>query len=166
MSHRIIRIARPQDRPAIDAIYEHYVLTSTCTYQEIPDTESERAAWFAAHDAAHPVTVVEEDGVILGWGSLSPWKTRSGYRHSVELSVYLRPESVGRHIGRELLADLIERAKALGYHSILGGTSADQAMSVRLHERMGFTQVAHLKEVGHKFGRWLDVIYFQRMLQD
>jgi phosphinothricin acetyltransferase len=164
MTHRIIRLARPADRPAIDSIYAHYVRTSTCTYQEEPDTDAERAAWFATHGERHPVTVVEADGQILGWGSLSPWKARSGYRHTVELSVYLRPESCGQGIGKELLADLIERATALGYHSLIGGVSSDQTPSLRLHEGMGFTRVAHLKEVGHKFGRWLDVIYLQRML--
>ncbi len=164
MSHRSIRIARPADRAAIDAIYAHYVRTSTCTYAEEPDSDEVRKVWFDAHGPAHPVTVMEEDGAILGWGALSPWKERSGYRHSVELSVYLRPESCHRGLGRELLADLVARAEALGYHAILGGISADQAPSIRLHERMGFTRVAHLREVGFKFGRWLDVVYYQRVL--
>jgi phosphinothricin acetyltransferase len=162
---RIIRIARVEDRPAIDAIYAHYVRTSTCTYVEEPESDGARRAWFEGHGPLHPITVLEEDGVILGWGSLSPWRPRSGYRHSVELSVYLRPESCGRGLGRELLADLVERATALGHHAILGGVSADQEPSVRLHERMGFERVAHLKQVGFKFGRWLDVIYFQRLLK-
>jgi phosphinothricin acetyltransferase len=164
MSTRSIRIARPDDRAAIDAIYAHYVRTSTCTYAEEPDSDEVRRAWFASHGPSHPVTVMAEDGAIHGWGALSPWKERSGYRHSVELSVYLRPESCGRGLGRELLADLVERAQSLGHHAILGGVSADQEASIRLHERMGFTRVAHLQQVGFKFGRWLDVIYFQRLL--
>lgn len=177
-SHRIIRVARPADRPAIDAIYAHYVRTSTCTFQETPDEDATRAAWFASHGDAHPILVLEagpgrgeQDGApggrladIMGWASLSPWKSRSGYRHSVELSVYLRPESCGQGHGQALLADLVARAEGLGYHAILGGISADQAPSIRLHERMGFKRVAHLKEVGHKFGRWLDVVYYQRLL--
>ena len=164
MSARTIRIARAGDRAAIDAIYAHYVLTSTCTYAEEPDSDDVRREWFESHGPAHPVTVIEEDGVVLGWASLSPWKSRSGYRHSVELSVYLRPEDCGRGLGRELLADLVARAGALGHHAIIGGVSADQAASIRLHERMGFTRVAHFRETGHKFGRWLDVIYFERLL--
>jgi phosphinothricin acetyltransferase len=164
MGPTCIRIARAPDRPAIDAIYAHYVLTSTCTYAEEPDPDDVRQAWFDAHGPEHPITVMEQDGTILGWGSLSPWRERSGYRHSVELSVYLRPESCHQGLGRELLADLVARAEALGYHSILGGISADQLASIRLHERLGFTRVAHLREVGFKFGRWLDVVYYQRML--
>jgi len=164
MGHRTIRIARSADRAAIDAIYAHYVRTSTCTYTEEPESDEVRRAWFDSHGPAHPITVMEDDGAVVGWGSLSPWRSRSGYRHSVELSVYLRPESCGQGLGRELLADLIERARSLGYHAILGGVSADQTPSLRLHERMGFTRVAHLREVGFKFGRWLDVVYFQRLL--
>jgi len=164
MTHRSIRIARPADRAAIDAIYAHYVRTSTCTYQEQVESDEARAAWFAAHGPVHPITVMEEAGTVVGWGALSPWRERSGYRFAVELSVYLRPESCHQGRGRELLADLVARAEALGYHAILGGVSADQAASLRLHERSGFTRVAHLREVGHKFGRWLDVVYFQRLL--
>ncbi len=164
MSHRSIRIARPADRGAIDAIYAHYVRTSTCTYQEQVESDAQRAAWFDAHDSAHPITVLEEDGEIVGWASLSPWRERSGYRYSVEFSIYLRPESRHRGLGRELLGDLIGRAETLGYHSLIGGVSSDQAESIRLQERFGFTRAAHLREVGFKFGRWLDVIYFQRLL--
>jgi L-amino acid N-acyltransferase YncA len=164
MSARTIRVARAEDRAAIDAIYAHYVRTSTCTYAEQPDSDDERRAWFESHGPSHPVTVIEERGVVLGWASLSPGKTRSGYRHSVELSVYLRPESCGQGLGRELLADLVARAEALGHHAILGGVSADQAASLRLHESMGFTRVAHFRETGFKFGRWLDVVYFERLL--
>lgn len=166
MGTRIIRIARENDRAAIDAIYAHYVRTSTCTYAEDVEPDAERAAWFAAHGPAHPVTVLEEDGVVLGWGSLSPWKSRSGYRHSVELSVYLRPESCGQGLGRRVLTDLVERARALGYHAIIGGVSADQAASIRLHESLGFTRVAHFRETGRKFGRWLDVVYYEKLLGD
>lgn len=164
MSHPAIRIARPADRAAIDAIYAHYVRTSTCTYDEEPPTDAERAAWFEAHGPSHPVTVLEQDGEIVGWASLSPWKARTGYRHTAELSVYLRPDACGRGHGRTLLADLVARAEALGIHVLIGGISADQEPSIRLHERMGFTRVAHFREVGRKFGRWLDVVYYQRQL--
>jgi len=164
MSARTIRTARPTDRAAIDAIYAHYVRTSTCTYDEEVPSDEARRAWFEAHGPSHPVLVMEEGGEILGWGSLSPWRPRRGYRFAVELSVYLRPESCHRGLGRELLADLVARAEALGYRTILGGASADQVASIRLHERMGFTRVAHLREVGYKFGRWLDVVYYQRLL--
>lgn len=164
MSTRIIRIAAPADRAAIDAIYAHYVRTSTCTFEEQVESDEARRAWFDAHGPAFPITVLEHDGTILGWASLSPWKSRSGYRHSVELSIYLRPESCHQGLGRELMADLVARAEALGYHALIGGCSADQAASIRLHERFGFEKVAHFRETGLKFGRWLDVVYLQRIL--
>jgi phosphinothricin acetyltransferase len=164
MDHGTIRLAKPDDRAAIDAIYNHYVRTSTCTYAEEPEPDEVRRAWFDAHGERHPITVLERAGEVLGWASLSPWKDRSGYRFTCELSVYLRDDARGRGHGRRLLADLIERATALGYHVIIGGISSDQAPSIRLHERMGFTQVAHFVETGFKFGRRLDVLYYQRRL--
>jgi L-amino acid N-acyltransferase YncA len=164
MNEHTIRLAREGDRAAIDEIYAHYVRTSTCTYAEEPDSDEARRAWFESHGPRHPLTVIEAGGRVIGWASLSPWKSRSGYRHSVELSVYLRPEHCGRGLGRALLADLEARATALGHHALIGGVSADQEASLRLHRAMGFTEVAHFRETGRKFGRWLDVIYFQKLL--
>ena len=83
---------------------------------------------------------------------------------SCELSVYLREDACGKGHGKRLLADLVERATALGYHVLIGGVSADQTASIRLHESMGFTKVAHFHETGFKFGRWLDVVYYERRL--
>jgi L-amino acid N-acyltransferase len=164
MESSTIRLARPDDRAAIDAIYAHYVRTSTCTYVEEPEPDEVRREWFAAHGERHPITVMEQGGEVIGWASLSPWKDRSGYRFTCELSVYLRDGARGQGHGKRLLADLVERATALGYHTLIGGISADQAASIRLHESMGFTKVAHFRETGFKFGRWLDVVYYQRQL--
>ena len=159
-----IRIAEPRDRTPIDAIYRHYVLNSTCTYQEQQEDDAARQAWFDAHGERHPLTVLETGGEVIGWASLSPWKDRSAYRFTCELSVYLRHDVRGQGHGARLLADLVERATALGYHAILGGISADQEASIRLHERMGFTRVAHFRETGFKFGQWIDVGYWELIL--
>jgi L-amino acid N-acyltransferase YncA len=159
-----IRPATTADLHAINAIYNHYVLHSTATYQETPSTEEERAAWLAAHGPAHPVTVAEEAGEVVGWGSLSRFHPRSAYGRTVENSVYVRHDRHRRGIGAALLSDLIGRAAALGHHSILARIDAEQAPSVAIHERFGFARVAHLREVGFKFGRWLDVVFMQRML--
>lgn len=159
-----IRPATADDLPAVNAIYNHYVLHSTCTYQEEPSTGEERVAWFAAHGPNYPVTVAESDGVVIGWGSLSRFHPRSAYRWTVENSVYVRHDLHRQGIGRLLLADLIERSKSCGHHSIIALIDADQAASVALHRAFGFEQAAHLKQVGFKFGRWLDVVYLQRML--
>src|SRR5438067_9508283 len=102
----LIRDAAVADLTAINDIYNHYGLHSTCTYQEEPETAEERAAWFASHGARHPVTVAVVDGQVLGWGSLSPFQKRAAYRNTVENSVYVHPAHQRRGIGRALLADL------------------------------------------------------------
>lgn len=162
-----IRLATLSDLPAINSIYNHYVLNSTCTYQEEPSTSEERENWFAAHGPSLPVTVAfDEQNQILGWASLSRFHPRSAYRNTVENSVYVRPELHGRGIGSLLLADSIARARSAGHRTILALIDADQKPSIALHLKLGFTQSAHLKEVGFKFGRWLDVIYLQLMLNN
>ena len=159
-----IRPATEADLPAINEIYNDYVLHSTCTYQEEPSTPDERRAWFAAHDRLHPVVVYEQDGKIVGWASLSRFHPRSAYRNTVENSVYVRPELHGHGIGSLLLAHTIGQARDLGHRTILALIDADQAASIAVHLKFGFQQVAHLRQVGFKFGRWLDVVYLQLLL--
>jgi L-amino acid N-acyltransferase len=159
-----LRPAVAADLAAINEIYNHYVTRSTCTYQELPETLAERAAWFAAHGPTHPVLVAVDGKEVVGWGSLSPFQRRSGYRFTVEDSVYVRENRHGRGIGSSLLAELIARAKKLHHRSIIAGIDAEQPASLKLHEKFGFTRVAHLKQVGFKFERWLDVMYLQLVL--
>ena len=160
----LIRAARPEDLEAINAIYNHYVLHAACTYQEEPSTAAERAAWFQNHGPEHPVTVLERDGEVVGWGSLSKFHPRSAYRRTVENSVYVRHDCHRQGLGGLLLADLVERAQSIGHHSIIALIDSGQHGSLALHEKQGFVRAAHLREVGFKFGRWGDVIYLQRML--
>ncbi|HEX4793264.1 MAG TPA: GNAT family N-acetyltransferase [Humisphaera sp.] len=159
-----IRPATAADLPTINSIYYHYVLHSTCTYQTEPSTAEERATWFAAHGHDYPVTVGTRDGEVIAWGSISRFHVRAAYRPTVEDSVYIRHDLLGQGIGRQMLDDLIARAIALGYHSMMALISADQEPSIRLHTRAGFAKIGHLREVGRKFDRWLDVAYMQRML--
>lgn len=159
-----IRPATAADLPAINAIYNHYVLTSTCTYQFDPTPEEDRVKWFAGRSAKHPVLAAEEGGVVVGWGSLSPWNLRCGYAGSVELSVYIHEDHHRKGIGKRLCEELIRLGQAAGLHTILGGISTEQAPSIALHESLGFKKVAHLKEMGVKFGQRLDVGYWQLML--
>jgi phosphinothricin acetyltransferase len=160
----LIRPAAPDDLRAIDDIYNHYVVHSTCTWQRDIEPLEARGAWFAAHGPAHPVTVVEQDGEVVGWGALSTFRARWGYRHTVENSVYVRHDRHGRGLGSALLADLIDRAAVLGHHTIIAGISADQERSIALHRRFGFVEVARMREVGHKHDRWIDLVFLQRML--
>ena len=160
-----LRLATEPDLPAINAIYNHFVLHSTCTYQEEPSTDEERRQWFTAHGPALPITVaVDDNNQVVGWASLSRFHARSAYRNTIENSVYVRHDLHGRGIGSLLLLDSIDRARAAGHHTILALIDADQKQSIALHLKHGFTQSAHLREVGYKFGRWLDVVYLQLML--
>lgn len=160
----IIRLATVNDVDTINGIYNHYVLHSTTTYQTETETIEDRRSWFATRKSAHPVTVAEFDGEILGWGSLSPFHPRAAYHRTVENSVYVRNDAFRRGIGRALLVDLIDRAIQLGHHTIIAGIDTEQTGSIALHAKLGFVEVARLREVGFKFDRWLDVVYMQLML--
>ncbi len=164
-----LRLATPGDLFAINEIYNHYVLHSTCTYQLEPEPIAGRQRWFAEHSPEkYPVIVAEAGGQpggeVIGWGSLSRFHPRAGYDPTVEASVYVHAAHHRRGLGRAILADLIERARRAGFHSIIGGASADQTASIALQEALGFRRVGQLVEVGTKFGRRLDVVYLQLML--
>lgn len=166
MSPPSLRLATADDLVAINDIYNYYVPRSTCTYQLEPETLADRQLWFDEHSPdKYPVLVAEVDGRVAGWGSLSKFRERAAYAPTVEASVYIHHQMHRRGLGRLLLRDLIERARAAGFHSIIGGASADQTASIALQESLGFRRVAHLVEVGYKFGQWLDVVYLQLMLQ-
>jgi L-amino acid N-acyltransferase YncA len=162
----ILRVARREDCAAMSAIYNHYVEHDTCTYQTEPESLPERLAWFEGHGPAHPIFVAESEGRVVGWASLSPYNLRPGYRMTVEDSVYLDPTWRGRGLGTALLGKLIEAASACGHHTIIAVISAEQAPSVRLHQKFGFVSAGRLTQVGHKFGAWLDVVYLQLVLAD
>jgi len=160
----VIRPAVTADLEAINDIYNHYVFNSTCTYQTEAEPMELRGKWFENHGAAHPVIVAEEAGVVVGWGSLSKFHQRAAYSRTVENSVYVHHAQQRRGIGWLLLTQLIELAGELGHHTIIALIDAEQTPSVAVHAKAGFEKVALLKEVGFKFGRWLDVVYMQRMV--
>jgi phosphinothricin acetyltransferase len=159
-----VRLAAQADLPAIGAIFNYYIAHSTCTFHLEPQTDAEYQAWFHDCTDAQPLTVVERDGRVLGWASLSPWKSRCAYSHSVEGSVYVHHECHREGVGKILLTDLIERAQALGHRTLIGGACTEHAASLALQKSFGFREVGVLKEVGYKFGRWLDVLHTQLML--
>jgi phosphinothricin acetyltransferase len=161
----VIRPAGESDLVAINDIYNHYVLNSTCTYQEEPELIEGRRQWFSHHGPHHPVIVAEADGQVLGWGSLSAYHPRSAFRHTVENSLYVHHQHHRRGIGTLLLQDLIVRARTLGHRAVIAGIDSEQTASVALHTRFHFEKVGQLKRVGLKFGRWLDVIYMELILE-
>jgi L-amino acid N-acyltransferase YncA len=164
MDNLEIRPAVTADLAAINEIYNHYVGSSTATYQTRPMSLQERAAWFARHDGLQPVLVAERNGTIVGWASLGEFHKREAYRNTVESSVYVRHDQRRLGIGKALLADLIHQARIIGHHTIVALIDSEQSASVVLHEHAGFARVGRLHQVGYKFGRWLDVIYMQMML--
>jgi L-amino acid N-acyltransferase YncA len=159
-----IRSAVPADAEAINAIYNHYVAHSTCTYQDDPETLERRIAWLSRHGPAHPVLVAERDGTVVGWGSLSPFHARSAYRLTVENTVYVHPESLHQGIGKGLMLELIAAARRVGHHCIVAVIDSRQPASIAMHLGLGFTESGRLREVGLKFGQSLDVVYLQKLL--
>ena len=164
MSEFAIRPATANDLDAIRAVYNYYVTHSTCTYQIELETAAERAAWFRDRSERHPVTVAEREGIVIGWAALSPWKSRCGYAWAAEASVYIHHEHHRRGAGKALLIDLIDRAKALGLHTVIGGACSTQTASLALQAALGFEVIGTFREVGRKFDRWLDVTHTQLVL--
>lgn len=159
-----IRLATRADAEDINDIQNHYVVRSTATFLTEPLTLEQRLAWLEGHSPAHPVIVAQADGLVAGWGSLEVFRARPAYRHTAEFSIYVHHERHRRGIGRVLLADLVTRARALGHHALVGGCCSESTGIIALLEASGFSRVAHFREVGRKFDRWLDVVFLQRLL--
>lgn len=162
-----LRPATENDIPAILAIYNHAVLTTTASYDTEPEALAVREEWFHEHQAhGFPVLVAERAGSseVVGWGSLGQFRSKSGYRYTVENSLYISEVERGKGLGKLLLAALIEEARRLGFHAIVAGIDSEAHVSLRLHERAGFVQVGYLPEVGFKFDRWLDVVFMELRL--
>lgn len=161
-----IRCASENDIPAILSIYNDAVLNTTASWDYEPSTLEQRTRWFELHqELGLPIFVAESaPGTVVGWGSLSKFREKIGYQFTVEHSVYVAAECRRQGIGRAILVTLIDSARDLGKHVIIGGVEAGNGPSVALHQSLGFEQVAYFKQVGYKFGRWLDLIFFQKAL--
>ncbi|MGQ0525595.1 MAG: GNAT family N-acetyltransferase [Betaproteobacteria bacterium] len=159
-----IRLAARNDAAAINDIQNHYVVNSTATFLTEPVTLEQRMTWLENRLPMHPVTVAQVDGATVGWGALDFFRTRPAYRRTTEFSVYVHPGWYRRGIGRGIVSDLVERARALGHHALLGGCCSESTAVIVLLETMGFSRVAHFPEVGYKFERWLDVVFLQRLI--
>lgn len=158
----MIRDAIPDDLPAILEIHNDAIRTTTAIWDDTEVGMGERREWFEARIGADlPVLVAELDGVVAGYASYGPWRVKTGYRFTVENSVYVHPEHRGRGAATALMQALVEHARAGDVHSIVAGIEASNAVSIALHEKFGFRQVALLPEVGFKFGSWLDLAYLQ-----
>jgi L-amino acid N-acyltransferase len=170
-----VRDASTDDVPGILAIYNDVIATSTAVYRDDPATLDDRLQWFNARQAqSYPVLVAlgaaasaeaaADDTGILGFASYGDFRSWPGYRFSVEHTVHIRADQRGRGVGTLLMRALIQRAIEQRKHVMIGGVDADNEASLRFHERLGFQRAAHLRQVGMKFGRWLDLVFVQRIL--
>ena len=161
-----IEEATDDDLPAVVAIYNDVIRTSTAIYREEPATLAERQAWNETRKGnGYPLLVARTDDTpVAGFATFGDFRAWPGYRFTVEHSVHVAESHRGRGIGTALMRELIGRGAALGKHVMVAGIDADNAGSIRMHERLGFERTGHLKEVGWKFGRWLDLVSLQRRL--
>ena len=160
----LIRAAERRDAEGIRTIYNHYVNHSTTLFDMVPRTLDEQVQWLDEHSGGHPAVVAELDGRVVGFGSLSTFRSRPAYSTTVEDSVYLLDGHQGRGIGRLLLDELLRRASAHGFHSVIARITGENDASIALHRTCGFELVGVEREVGRKFGQWLDVVEMQKLL--
>jgi L-amino acid N-acyltransferase len=159
-----VRPARLDDAEAIRQIYNAEVTTSTVTFDIAPRSLEEQRRYLTERSGAHAVLVAEDAGEVVGYGALSPWRSKAAYSTSVEDSVYVHPGHQGRGIGKTLLVELIAVATAQGFHAVFARIVGGHEASIRLHEAVGFEVVGTEREVGRKFGRWLDVVVMELLL--
>lgn len=161
----LIRPATPVDAAAICAIYNPYVAATTISFEEDPVADGDMAQRIAdVGKAGLPWLIAEEDGRLIGYAYATKWRARPAYRTSVESSVYLDGAAAGRGLGTLLYRALFDALRDMDVHMVIGGIAQPNAASVALHEKLGFRKVAHFSEVGRKFGRWVDVGYWELRL--
>lgn len=160
----MIRSAVPGDAHRLCEIYNHYVINDVATFEEelVPVEAMRQRVADVQKDFFW--LVYEDGGEVVGYAYAGKWKTRAAYRHSVELSVYVSAERQKRGIGTQLYAELLRLLGETDVHSVIGGVAGNNRASFALHLSFGFEQVAHFRDVGHKFGQWIDVTYFQLLL--
>lgn len=160
-----IRDAEDGDLPGLLAIYNEVIATSTAVYSETPVTLEDRRQWHRMRVAGgYPVLVAVDATGVLGFSTFGDFRAWPGYRFTVEHSVHVRTDYRGRGVGTALVQALFPRAAALGKHVMIAGVDAANEPSIRFHERLGFERAGHLREVGNKFGRWLDLVFLQRRI--
>ncbi len=161
----LIRTAVSHDSEEIRQIYNHEVLNSLATLDLIPRSEKAQHVWMSEHSGIHTVVVAVDANQVVGFASISPYRPRPGYSSTVENSIYVHKEHRGRHIGTNLLLALIEEASSSGFHSIMARVVATQSSSIELHRRCNFELVGVEREVGRKFGQWIDIALMQLLLK-
>ncbi|SHE34619.1 phosphinothricin acetyltransferase [Ferrithrix thermotolerans DSM 19514] len=159
-----IRTAKCDDSEQIRQIYNHEVLNSMATLDLIPRSELAQRVWMDEHQGVHTVIVATEGDQVIGFASISPYRPRPGYSSTVENSIYVHKDHRGKHVGTKLLLALIDEAGRLGFHSIIARVVATQSSSIELHRRCRFEVIGVEREVGRKFGQWIDIALLQLLL--
>ena len=158
------RQATLEDLDAITEIYNDVILNTVATFDTEPKTLEEQRVWFANHVPKYPVLVAEQDGLVVGWASLSKWSEKHAYFETTEGSLYVKKEYRGQAIGKRLLKSIIQEGKKAGFHSVMARIAEGSEVSIHLCESVGFEHVGIMKEVGRKFGKLLDVYLMQKIL--
>jgi phosphinothricin acetyltransferase len=159
------RLATHDDAEEMRAIYNREVLGSTVTFDMVARSPEDQLAWMDEHSGAHPAVVAVDDlDVIVGFGSLSPYRPRPAYRTTVEDSVYVAPAAQGGGVGKGILTELVRLAGAHGFHTVMARIVGGHEASIAVHRTCGFELIGVEREVGRKFGRWLDVVLMQRLI--
>lgn len=160
-----VRSATSEDAMQVAEIYNHYIRTSTITFEEDPVSAADMAARIQdLQRSSYPWLVATDGADILGYAYGSKWKVRAAYRHSSEITVYVRAGAEGSGVGSALYSHLLPALKAIGVHAVIGGVALPNEASIRLHEKFGFEKCAHFRDVGFKFDRWIDVAYWEKLL--
>ena len=160
----LIRDATFDDIAAINWIYNEAVVTTTATFDTDPKSIEQQTSWLRNRSERHPVLVAEKYADVVGWASLSPWSPKPAYRITAETTFYVAEKSRGQGIGRQLKQAIIQRAELLGFRSLIARVVQDSEASLHLNKYYGFEIVGLMKQVGHKFGRDLDVYVLQKIL--
>jgi L-amino acid N-acyltransferase YncA len=157
-----VRPAAERDLEAMLEIYNHAIATTTAVFQYQPHTLQDRKEWFNAKQTAGlPILVADASGTVVGFASYGPFRAWPAYKYTIEHSVYVSEHARGRGVGTALVQAVLADAKSRDYHAVVAGIVADNIASLRLHTALGFMEVAHFREVGFKFGRWLDLKFLQ-----
>jgi L-amino acid N-acyltransferase len=160
-----IRALEPTDLEAVTEIYNEVLTNSTAIFRDTPASVRDRADWWnAQREKGYPVIVAEAEGRVLGFASFGDFRSWPGYRFTVEATIHLCPDARRQGIGAILLKELISKARSLGKHMMIAGVDAENSASLAFLAKMNFEQTGHMREVGYKFGRYLDLILLQYRL--
>ena len=158
-----VRKATLEDLAAITQIYNDAILKTVATFDTDPKTAEEQMMWFADHGPEYPILVADNNGLVVGWASLSRWSDRCGYSNTAEISLYVDEKHQGKGIGRKLLEAIVREGREAGLHTVIARIAEGSEASINLHKSFGFEHIGTVKEVGRKFGKRLDVHLLQKI---